>query len=77
MGKIYEVRHWDGLRCQDMPYIPSFIKSGSGIQKLIGRDTQTHQQDADRMSLLSFFQSKESRLKTEYVHEALMSVVKV
>jgi hypothetical protein len=25
-----------------MIYIPSFIKTGSGIQKLIARDTQTH-----------------------------------
>jgi hypothetical protein len=23
-------------------YVPSFIKSGSGVQKLIGGDTQTH-----------------------------------
>jgi hypothetical protein len=31
--------------CSDaMIYIPSFIKIGSGIQKLIGRDTQTHKQ---------------------------------
>jgi hypothetical protein len=27
-----------------MVYIPSFIKIGSGIQKLIGRDTDTHTQ---------------------------------
>jgi hypothetical protein len=26
-------------------YIQSFIKIGSGIQKLIGGDTQTHRQD--------------------------------
>jgi hypothetical protein len=32
MGGIYEVRRWDGLRCHD---IPSFMKVGSGIQKLI------------------------------------------
>jgi hypothetical protein len=25
-------------------YIPSFIKIGSGVQKLIGGDTQTHTQ---------------------------------
>jgi hypothetical protein len=25
-----------------MIYIPSFIKNGSGIQNLIGRNTQTH-----------------------------------
>jgi hypothetical protein len=33
-------------------YIPSFIMIGSGIQKLIGWDIQTHIQDADRISLL-------------------------
>jgi hypothetical protein len=35
-------------------YIPSFIKTGSGIQKLIGRDSQTHRQYGDCISLLSF-----------------------
>jgi hypothetical protein len=33
-----------------MTYIPSFIKIGSGIQKLIGGYTDT--QDGDRVSLL-------------------------
>jgi hypothetical protein len=56
MGVIYEVRRWDGL-------IPSFIKIGSGIQNLIGGDTQTHRQDEDCISLVLFFQNKESRLK--------------
>jgi hypothetical protein len=41
-----------------MIYVPSFIKIGSGIQKLIREDTQTHRQDGDRISLL-----QESRLK--------------
>jgi hypothetical protein len=31
---------------------PSLIKIGSAIQKLIGRDTQTHRQEGDRISLL-------------------------
>jgi hypothetical protein len=35
-------------------YVPSCIKIGSGIQKLIGRDTQTHRQHGDRISLLLF-----------------------
>jgi hypothetical protein len=35
-------------------YISSFIKIGSGIQKLIGGDSQTHRQHGDRISLLSF-----------------------
>jgi hypothetical protein len=48
-----------------MIYIPSFIKIGSGIQKLMGRgDSQTHRQHGDCISLLSLFQNKESRLKT-------------
>jgi hypothetical protein len=49
-------------------YIPSFIKIGSGVQKLIEgihRDTHTHThthgQQRDLISLL--FQNKESRLK--------------
>jgi hypothetical protein len=39
-------------------YIPSFIKIGSGVQKLIGgihRHTQTHGQQRDLISLLYFF----------------------
>jgi hypothetical protein len=40
-----------------MIYIPSSIKIGSGIQKLMGRgrDTQRHRQHGDLISLLSFF----------------------
>jgi hypothetical protein len=46
-----------------MIYIPSFIKIGPGVRKLIGRDTQTRTQDGDFKSLLLFFQNKESRLQ--------------
>jgi hypothetical protein len=38
-------------------YAPSFIKIGSGVQKLIGgihRHTQTHGQQRDLISLLYF-----------------------
>jgi hypothetical protein len=42
--------------------IPSLIKIGSGIQKLIRGDTQTHEQHGDL--ILLFFKSKESRLET-------------
>jgi hypothetical protein len=35
-----------------MKYIPSVIKIGSGIQKFIGRDVQTHRQAGDCISLL-------------------------
>jgi hypothetical protein len=45
-------------------YVPSFIKIGSGIQKLIGGiHRHTHRQQGDLISLLLFFQNKESRLK--------------
>jgi hypothetical protein len=38
-----------------MIYIPSFIKIGSGIQKLVGTgDSNTHGQHGDRIRLLSF-----------------------
>jgi hypothetical protein len=48
-----------------MMYTPSLIKIGLCIQKLIGgihRGTQTDRQRGDLISLLSFFQNKESRL---------------
>jgi hypothetical protein len=44
-----------------MIYVPSFMKNGSGIEKLIGWDSQTHRQHGDLISLF-FFQNKESRL---------------
>jgi hypothetical protein len=47
-----------------MIYIPSFIKIGSSILKLIRQDSQTHRQHGDLISPLLFFQNKESRLKT-------------
>jgi hypothetical protein len=37
-----------------MIYIPSFIKTGSGIQKLMRRDIQTHRQQGYLISLLIF-----------------------
>jgi hypothetical protein len=47
-----------------MIYIQSFIKIGSGIQKLLEEmHIQTHRQQGDLISLLLFFQNKESRLK--------------
>jgi hypothetical protein len=36
-------------------YIPSLIKIGSGIQKLIRGYTDTHRQQRDVISLLYFF----------------------
>jgi hypothetical protein len=35
-----------------MIYIPSFIKTGLAIQKLIWGDTQTYRQHGDRINLL-------------------------
>jgi hypothetical protein len=50
-----------------MIYIATFRKIGSGIQKLIGGIyVQTHRQQGDLISLLLFFQYKESRLKTTH-----------
>jgi hypothetical protein len=48
-------------------YIPIFIKTGSGIQKMIGRDSQTHRGQGNLISLLSFFQNRESRIKTQRI----------
>jgi hypothetical protein len=47
-----------------MIYLPSFIKFGSGIQKLTGG---THRQHGDRVCLILFFQNKESRLEENFV----------
>jgi hypothetical protein len=40
--------------------IPSFIKIGSGIQKLM---RGIHRQHADHVTIFLFFQNKESKLK--------------
>jgi hypothetical protein len=49
-------------------YVPSFIKIGSGVQKLIRwRDRHTHEQQRDLISLLYFFQNKERMLKSTRV----------
>jgi hypothetical protein len=58
------------LRWAQVPwyiYIPSFLKIGSAIQKLMGGDSQSHRQQGDLISLLLFFQNNESRLITLYV----------
>jgi hypothetical protein len=43
-----------------MIYIPSFIKIGSGIQKLIRGDSQRLRRHGDLISLLLYFQNKEA-----------------
>jgi hypothetical protein len=50
-GEIYEARRWYGFTCHFI-YIPSVIKIGSGIQKLI---RGIHRQHGDLTSLLLFF----------------------
>jgi hypothetical protein len=45
-------------------YVPSFIKIGSGNQKLIGGDTQ---QTRWSHTPILFFQNKESRLKRHII----------
>jgi hypothetical protein len=42
-------------------YVPSFIKIGSGVQKLTGGYTDIHTDSNTN----SFFQNKESRLKID------------
>jgi hypothetical protein len=45
-------------------YVPSLIKIGSGVQKLMGGiHRHTHGQQSDLISLLYIFQNKKSRLK--------------
>jgi hypothetical protein len=46
-----------------MTYSPSSIKIDSGIQKLTEVGSQTYRQQGDHISLLLFFQNKESRLE--------------
>jgi hypothetical protein len=61
-GKVflnYAVKMGSGA----MISVSSFIKIGSGIQNLIGGDTQTHRQQGDLISLLLAFQNRESRQK--------------
>jgi hypothetical protein len=48
-----------------MIYLPSFIKIGSGIQKLMGGKTKTYREHGDLISILPFFQNKESRTKPQ------------
>jgi hypothetical protein len=61
-GCIYRKKNWrdefmkHGVEkdLNAMIYIPSCIKIGLGIQKLIGRNTQTHRGHGDLTSLLLF-----------------------
>jgi hypothetical protein len=58
-----------------MIYIPSFMKTGSDIQKLLWSiHIQKHRQRSDVISLLIFFQNKERRLKkgSSYIRGCLI-----
>jgi hypothetical protein len=50
-----------------MIHISSVIKIGSARV-----DTQTHRQHGDRISVLSFFRNKESRLMKLYFHDYVL-----
>jgi hypothetical protein len=59
-------------------YIISFVKIGSGIQKLMGGGggTQTHRQLGDGISLLLFIKNKESRLNPLWIRLSCPSLFK-
>jgi hypothetical protein len=44
-------------------FIPSFVDTGSAIQKLATGGTKTYGQHGDHISLLLYFQNKQSRQK--------------
>jgi hypothetical protein len=55
------MRYTVDMALDDMIYLPRFTKIGSGIQKLIGRDTDTHtrRQEGDFIHLFYFFKIRE------------------
>jgi hypothetical protein len=57
------VKHAVELGSGAMAYVPSLLKIGSGIQKLLKGDTETHMQHGDCVSLLLLLQNKGNRLK--------------
>jgi hypothetical protein len=63
MGGIYEARRWDGFRCHDIVtkfHTDWFRHSEVDLRGGIHR--HTHRQYSDLISLLFFFQNKESRI---------------
>jgi hypothetical protein len=50
------MKHTVEMDSDAMICMPNLIKIGSGIQKLIRGDSQTHSQHGDRISLLTFFE---------------------
>jgi hypothetical protein len=65
MGGIYEVRRWDGFSCH---YIHTKFHNNWFSHSNVNKgDTQTYRrQHGHRISLLSFFQNKETRLTRNY-----------
>jgi hypothetical protein len=71
---MYEVLHFDGLRCHDV----RIGTIGSGMQNLIRgtcthrhTDTHTHRKHGGRMSLLILLQNKEKYAKNQTVQNRL------
>jgi hypothetical protein len=63
-GEIFEVRRWDGLRCQDTVYVHTkFHKEWFRHSKVHKGHTQTQRQHGDRISLFLFFQNKDRGAK--------------
>jgi hypothetical protein len=56
IGRIYEVRRRDGLRCHDIH--TKFHKDSFSNSKVNRGDIEAHRQHGDRISLLSFFKNK-------------------
>lgn len=49
--------------------IRTFLEIGLSIQKMVGEREHADRLDGDRISLLSFLEKKESRLKTDGLPE--------
>jgi hypothetical protein len=64
MGGVYKVRRSDGPRCHDI-HIKFHRELFSHSKVDSGGDTRAHRQQGDLISLLLFFQNKESRLKMD------------
>jgi hypothetical protein len=62
MGGIYEVCHWDELRGHDI-YVHTMFHKDWFRHSKVDREGHTDTQQGNLISLLPFFQNKESRLK--------------
>jgi hypothetical protein len=65
MGEVYEIAvEMDSLV---MICTPIFMKIGSGIQKLMGVDSQKNRQHSDLISLLSFSSKQRKQRNKLYI----------